>query len=178
LARVDRARLRDAVPPRLTWAARVFSLLPTAITVLAQATPDRLGLRGSSHDLWLRAFAAAGALLLAAAVERVQLGVLRGRRLAATIQESAFDEAFRAQTALILIALPVGFAYLVAAITVSGFPHRPGAVGTAVFLAWTALSICGMGVSFAIRSQWAQRYYRRGYPDAPPAFPTGVAAAC
>lgn len=167
-------------PPVITWLVRLMSLLPALMWILALAAPGR----GTPHQAagppaWAFALAAAGAIALTAAVERLQLLVLRGRDPASAPAGPALGDAFRAQTALDLPMLAAGPACVTAILLISPLltATRGSHYGDALFTGYLMV-LPGAPLTLLLlrATPWARQYYQKRHP-ASLAAPPGPASA-
>ncbi|WP_037603671.1 hypothetical protein [Streptacidiphilus rugosus] len=158
-------RLRHAVPLWLIWAARVLAVLPALVAAGACAVQGRAGLA-----LGFAALAPLG-WLVAWSVERLQLWMLNGRRLAGRVgllpQQAAFDDAFRVTMALPLLPLAPCLGVLAGGFYIHLVGH--GFWYQDLMLAWGLSVFPIMVLNGLLTTNWAKRYHHRGArkPPAP-----------
>ena len=169
-------RLKDVVPPILTWAVRATGILPLLAAAAWLLTPTSIqhGPDAVHPQSVLFAIAVLAAPSTALAAEAVQKWILHGRPHAATAQELALDDALRVETILAVLLIPTVTCVLTAALIAAPLEWVRGWSGSLpVGLALTLTIFPVLGLNAAVNSRWARRYFlgrsARFFGQTPPA---------
>nr|WP_134001492.1 hypothetical protein [Streptomyces sp. 846.5] len=164
--------LRDVVPSWVMWSARVLTLAPPVIAAGLVWDLHQKGLAGSISPVMFGALLVFALMWLRAAENR-QLAVLNGRQAPGSAQALAFDDAFRVQTVLDLVAvLPVliflGASALLQPVLSDAAHRNQGAALRARDL-WLAPGLLVFVLGIVLTLPHVRRYYRGR--SAPPLLP-------